>query len=446
MRFLRFPDGFTWGAATAAYQVEGAYREDGRGLSIWDTFVHQPGRTFAGQNGDVACDHYHRYRQDVALMADMGLQAYRFSVSWPRVLPFGRGAPNEAGLAFYDRLVDELLGRGIQPMATLYHWDLPQALQDLGGWANREVATWFAEYAALVYGRLGDRVRRWCTLNEPHIFTTFGHRSGVLAPGIRSLEVTARAIHHAMLAHGLAVRAFREGGHQGEIGLTNAVTSFEPADQEPATLGATERARDFETRLFHDPLFGRGYPAAVLEYYRGQGAPLPIEPGDLDAIATPTDFVGVQLYTRARIEADGERGVGFRRAAPKLPVLGMGYEQAPHALGDMVRWLTREYDRPRLVITENGVNDDTPLLDGVCDDQLRIELLRGFLAGLHGAIEDGADVRGYYLWSLLDNFEWAFGYSKRFGIVHVDFDTLARTPKRSAAFYREVIARNGVEV
>ncbi len=445
MPFLQFPQGFQWGAATASYQIEGAYDEDDRGLSVWDVFSHQPGRVMNAEHGDVACDHYHRYREDVDLMARLGLQTYRFSVAWPRIFPFGYGRVNEKGIDFYQRLVDALLEKNIQPALTLFHWDLPQGLQDLGGWANRDVADRFAEYAALLYERLGDRVSRWITLNEPLIFTQFGYRLGWLAPGISDLKMTAAAVHHAMLAHGKAVQAFRASGRAGEIGITNANTSFEPADDSPETLRATELARDFETRLYHGPVYGKGYPQAVLDYYASEDAPFPIEPGDMEVIASPTDFLGVNLYSRQRVLPDDARGVGYRAAAPTLPLLPMGYEAAPHSLGDFVRWVSKEYGRPKIYITENGVCDNTEPVNGAIDDHLRIELLQGFLAGLHGAIADGADVRAYYEWSLMDNFEWSFGYSKRFGMVWTDFATQARIPKKSAAFYSEVIRRDGLD-
>ncbi len=445
MAWIQFPDGFQWGAAAAAYQIEGAAFEDGKGLSIWDVFCRQPGRVLGGETGDVACDHYHRYRDDVALMRELGLQSYRFSISWPRALPFGFGQENEAGLAFYDRLVDELLGAGIQPCATLYHWDLPQALQDLGGWANRDTARHFADYAALLYGRLGDRVTRWITHNEPIVTAMMGHRVGVLAPGIRDLAITARATHHLLLSHGLAVQAFRASGRTGEIGITNANTSYEPADERAETLAAVERARDFDTRLFHSPVYGRGYPESVVRYYESRDAPFPVEDGDLETIAAPTDFLGVNLYSRARILPDPERGVGYRAAEPLLPLTPMGYERAPHALGDFVHFIFKEYDSPRIYVTENGVCDNTEPVGGAVDDQPRVELLRGFLAGLAAAIAEGADVRAYYVWSILDNFEWAFGYSKRFGIVHTNYATQQRIPKASAAFYADVIRRNGLE-
>ncbi len=447
MAKLSFPEGFEWGAATAAYQIEGAVREDGRGVSIWDVFCQQPGRVLGGDSGDVACDHYHRYAEDVALMAELGLQTYRFSIAWPRVLPFGAGDVNEAGIDFYSRLVDALLEKGIRPCATLYHWDLPQSLQDLGGWANRDVARRFADYAAVVFDRLGDRVQRWITHNEPIITAEFGHLFGFLAPGIRDLGVTARVVHHLLLSHGLAVQAFRASavGARGEIGITNANTALEAADERPESAEALERARDFRSRLWHDPVYGRGYPEAVARYYEGKGAPLPVEDGDLEVIASPTDFLGVNLYSRERVLPAPERGVGYRYAERTLPVTDMGYEQAPDALGDFVRWATAEYDRPRIYVTENGVSDPTPARDGAVDDALRTGLLRGFLCGLAEAIRDGADVRAYYVWSLLDNFEWALGYSRRFGIVYTDYETLERIPKRSAAFYADVIRTGAVE-
>ena len=447
MALLRFPDGFEWGAAAAAYQIEGAAYEDGKGLSIWDVFCKQPGRTYDAESGDVACDHYHRYAEDVALMSRLGLGTYRFSISWPRVLPFGAGERNERGLAFYDRLVDALLAAKITPCVTLYHWDLPQALQDLGGWANRDTAYHFAEYASLVFERLGDRVKRWITHNEPLITIEFGHRLGVLAPGIHDLRVAARALHHLLLSHGLAVQALRASGAGGEVGITNADRSFEPGDDRDETRQAVERARDFEIRLFHDPVYGRGYPESVVRYYESRGATLPVEDGDLDTIAEPTDFLGVNLYTRARILPDDGRGIGWREAEPTLPLTEMGYEAAPHALGDFVRFASAEYGRPPIYVTENGVCDNTPPgTDGKIADVGRVDLLRGFLRGLAGAIADGAaDVRGYYVWSLLDNFEWAFGTSRRFGIVWVDYATQRRTPKSSAAFFAEVIRRGGVE-
>ncbi len=445
MGFIAFPEGFEWGVATSAYQIEGAPREDGKGVSIWDVFCQQPGRVVGGESGEVACDHYHRYREDVALMKELGLQAYRFSMSWPRILPFGAGQVNDAGLDFYSRLVDALLEAGIRPVPTLYHWDLPQALQDRGGWADRDTAAHFAEYGRVCFERLGDRVDQWITHNEMIITAEFGHRLGILAPGIRDLGVTARVIHHLLLSHGLAVRAYRDGGHRGAIGLAHAETSLEAVDEKPENVQALELARDLHTRVYHDPLYGRGYPKTALRFYEANDAPFPVREGDLEVIAAPTDFLGVNLYTRRQVEADAESSVGFRFAKPSLPLTGMGYELAPHALGDFVRWVSGEYGRPPIWITENGLCDDTGPEGGVIDDRPRQELLRGMLTGLAGAIADGADVRGYYVWSFMDNFEWSLGYSKRFGIVWTDYETLERTPKESARWYSGVIERNGFE-
>ncbi len=446
MPFLQFPDGFKWGVATASYQIEGAIAEDYRGLSIWDTFTHQPGRIQNDDTGDIACDHYHRYQEDIDLMAAHGIQAYRFSIAWSRIYPFGGNAVNEKGLEFYDRLIDALLEKGIEPAVTLYHWDLPQWLQDLGGWANRGVVDHFATYAKTVFDRYQDRVAKWITLNEPIVFTEMGHRTGVMAPGIRDLGIYARSVHHALLAHGRAVQVFREGGYPGEIGITQANTHYEPADDSPETAAAVELARDFDTRLYHGPVFGKGYPDSVVRYYVSKGVSFPVEPGDLDVIAVPTDFLGTNIYSRGLIEAAPDRGVGYRYAAPRLPLLPMGYEAAPHCLGDFVKFVSKEYGYPKIYITENGVCDNTePDANGEINDTTRMDLMQGFLVGLHGAIQEGCDVRAYYQWSLMDNFEWAFGFSKRFGMIHTDFETLKRTPKKSAAWYAEVIRRNGVE-
>ena len=315
----------------------------------------------------------------------------------------------------------------------------------MGGWANRDTVKHFADYGRLMFERLGDRVPRWVTHNEPSITAILGHQWGVLAPGIRDLGVTARVIHHLLLSHGLAVQAFRASGRPGEIGITTANTSYEPADDRPETLEAVEAARDFSTRLWHGPVFGRGYPERVARYYESKGAPLPIEAGDLEITSSPTEFLGVNLYSRAQVLPDPSRGVGFRNAEPTLPLPDMGYEAAPHSLGDFVRFISDEYDRPLIYITENGVCDNTGPKEGIIEDTPRVELLRGLLVGLAEAIRDGADVRAYYVWSLLDNFEWVFGYSRRFGIVWVDYETQRRIPKASAELYRKLIQDNGLE-
>lgn len=445
LRHLRFPPGFEWGAATAAYQIEGAVAEGGRGASIWDTFCRQPDAIARGDTGDVACDHYHRFESDVAIMKSLGLMTYRFSIAWPRVLPTGSGSVNEVGLDFYSRLIDKLLDANITPCATLYHWDLPQALQDLGGWMNRDTAGRFAEYASLVFDRFSDRVKRWITLNEPMVAVTLGHLNGQHAPGISDLGSSGRALHHMLLGHGLAVKAFRASAAPGEIGLANADVWVEPADATDESKLAVERALDFRIRLFHDPVFGRGYPARVESFYASRGCALPIESGDMDIIACPVDFIGVNLYGRAVVRA-ADNGVGFREVPATLPTCDLGWEITPYVLGAFVAWLDREYGRPPIYITENGMCDGTPAQQGVVGDARRVELLRGMLAGLHAAILEGADVRGYYVWSLLDNFEWAVGYAARFGLVWVNFETQERIPKDSAVWFREVIRQNGPNV
>lgn len=444
MAAIRFPEGFLWGVATASYQIEGAVQEDGRGQTIWDTFCRQPGRVRNADTADVSADHYHRWREDIALMKRLGIRAYRFSIAWSRIYPFGAGPLNQQGLDFYDRLVDGLIDAGIEPVVTLYHWDLPQSLQDLGGWARRETVHDFEVYARTLFQHFRGRVKYWITHNEPIVVAQYGHLAGVMAPGIRSHAITARVTHHLLLSHGLAVSAFRDMDMQGEIGITNANTAYEPVDLAPENVAACELARDFDSRLYHGPVYGHGYPASVLKFYAERGAPFPIEDGDLAIIATPTDFLGVNNYSRQVVRADN-RALGFRAVPPTLPVQPMGYEEAPNSLGDFVRWVSNEYGNPKIYITENGSGDEDGPVEHMLDDQKRIQLLRGFMTGLRAAMDQGADVRGYFVWSLMDNFEWAFGYSKRFGIVYTNYETLERKPKASATFYSNVIRDNGFE-
>jgi len=377
-------------------------------------------------------------------MKKLGLQTYRFSISWPRVIPEGHGQSNSKGLDFYSRLIDTLLASGITPCVTLYHWDLPQSLQYREGWANRDVAKYFADYADLMFRHFGDRVSRWITHNEPLITAELGHRLGIFAPGISDLKTTAHVIHHLLLSHGYAVQAFRAGDCQGDIGIANANTLFEPVDDRPETLHALERARDFNIRLYHSPIYGQGYPQQVLDFYANRGCALPIQEGDLDIIAQKTDFLGVNLYSRQRVEVGSLDSTGYKIADPILPLTDIGWEAAPHALGEFIKFISKEYDRPIIYITENGVCDNTQEENGTVPDQPRIELLQGFLAGLSQVIDEGANVRGYYLWSLLDNFEWVFGYSCRFGIVWIDYESLERIPKQSSAFFGQVIRDNGL--
>ncbi|WP_432930620.1 GH1 family beta-glucosidase [Microbispora sp. CA-135349] len=445
---LAFPDGFVWGAATAAYQIEGAAAEDGRGPSIWDTFSKVPGNVADGHTGDVACDHYHRYAEDVRLMTELGLAAYRFSVAWPRILPAGAGRVNAAGLDFYDRLVDELLAHGIAPYATLYHWDLPQALEDAGGWAVRDTAARFADYAAVVHERLGDRVRTWTTLNEPWVASFLGYCSGVHAPGRRDPAAAFRAAHHLLLGHGLATQALRAGG-AAEIALTLNLSPVIQVDggEREATL-----VDGLMNRQFLDPALRGRYPEDVLDVAARHGGLGHIRDGDLAVVHQPIDLLGINYYNPSFVSAapaepanpafPGTEGIRFE--PPTGPTTAMDWPIEPGGLETLLVRLSRDYPEVGLLVTENGAAfDDRPDGDRVHDDD-RIGYLDGHLRAAHAAITAGADLRGYLVWSLLDNFEWAYGYHKRFGIVYVDFETRRRVPKDSALWYRDVIARNGL--
>jgi beta-glucosidase len=443
MTNLRFPDGFVWGAATAAYQIEGAWNEDGRGESIWDRFSHTPGKVFNGDNGDVACDPYHRWRDDISMMRDLGLQAYRLSISWPRILPEVVGAVNPAGLDFYDRLIDALLEAGIQPYVTLYHWDLPQTLQDRGGWANRETVAAFAGYADVVARRLGDRVQHWITHNEPACTSFVGHWFGEHAPGIRNGPALPVA-HHVLLSHGEAVLALRAASSAAQVGITLNFVPAYPASDSEADHGAANRFNGMNNRWFLDPLFGRGYPADIVAAF---GPLMPrIQPGDLERISVPTDFLGINFYNRLVVRHDPS--IPIVQAAfehPEGEYTAMDWEVYPDALRELLIYVQREYAPARIFITENGAAyADTPTGNGIHDDG-RVRYLAGHLAACRAAIDAGATLAGYFVWSLMDNFEWSFGYGKRFGIVYVDYPTQQRTPKQSAHFFRDVIARNGLE-
>ena len=445
---MTMPSGFTWGVATASYQIEGSPRADGKGVSIWDTFVRQPGTIADGESGDVACDSYRRWHDDLALLRELGVDSYRFSIAWPRVVPFGRGEPNEAGLAHYERMIDDLLEVGIEPTVTLYHWDLPQALQDRGGWTNRDTAAAFADYAQLCFARFGDRVPRWLTLNEPFVFVVLGHLMGVHAPGIQDVEATARATHHALLGHGMAVQRFRASNATGRIGLANAEARIEAGVDEPGTERAVEAARDLRTRLMLDPVLGRGHNEPMTGLFEQlTGTPMPLADGDMETIATPIDELGINLYTLELVGPPGDDPLDQLRGYRDVPADGehteMGWEVRPEALGDHLRWLDAAYpELPALLVTENGMADDAaPDADGVVDDPRRISFLRDYLDSLASAIDDGVDVRGYFVWTLVDNFEWAEGFTKRFGLVWTDHHSGRRIPKASFGVYRDIIAR-----
>jgi beta-glucosidase len=448
-----FPDGFVFGAATASYQIEGAVTEDGRGPSIWDTFSQTPGKTANGDTGEVACDHYHRVPEDVALMRELGLDAYRFSVAWPRIQADGVGTPNPAGLAFYDRLVDELLGQGIRPVVTLYHWDLPQALEDRGGWRSRDIAGWFADYAAAVVGALGDRVRNWTTLNEPWCSSFLGHTIGAHAPGHRDPLEGLLAAHHLMLAHGTAVPVIREGCEGAEVSITlNPSQVHGPDDADEADHDAVRRADNALNGVFFGPLFHGAYPEGYLDDVAHLTDGSFIHDGDLETMSAPLDNLGVNNYFPARVRATraGEEPGGMlhvlpgcepvHELPPRPPVTAMGWEQSPQSHRMIIERSARESGLP-IYITENGSAwDDTVSPDGAVHDPDRVAYLQQHLGAVADAIDAGTDVRGYFAWSLLDNFEWAYGYDKRFGIIRVDYDTQVRTVKDSGREYARIIA------
>jgi beta-glucosidase len=444
-RTIQFPSDFLWGSATSAYQIEGSPLADGAGPSIWQRFVHTPGLVRDGDTGDVACDHYRRYAGDVALMRELGMQAYRFSVSWSRVLPRGKGTVNPAGLDFYDRLVDTLLGSGIEPLVTLFHWDLPAALDDLGGWLNPDIASWFADYAAVMFRKLDDRVKKWATLNEPWVVTDGGYLHGALAPGHRNRFEAPIASHHLMRSHGAAVQAYRaEGAHQ--IGLVVNIEPKYPASDDAADLAATARADAYMNRQYLDPAFLGRYPDEMKEIFGEAWPDWPAE--DFELIKQPIDFVGVNYYTRNVTRLD-ERAWPLRAAPARqkqATYTETGWEVFPQGLTDTLVWVKNRYGNPPIYITENGAAFfDPPVAEGGrVRDPLRVDYLRKHLIAVHAAMQQGVDVRGYMAWSLLDNFEWSLGFSKRFGIVHVDFETQERTPKDSARFYAKVIASKGV--
>lgn len=443
---LLFPKGFMWGAATASYQIEGAYAEDGKDQSIWDAFAHTPGKVLNGDTGDVACDHYHRYEEDVALMAELGLDAYRFSIGWPRVIPHGKGAVNLKGLEFYERLVDELLAAGITPFVTLYHWDLPQALQEVGGWANRDTAYYFRDYAALMYETLGDRVKNWITHNEPWVTAVIGHYWGQHAPGIQDLTTAVTVAHNLMLSHGEAVLAMRDIEHRGlNVGLTLNFSPAYPASEREEDVAATRRADAFSNRWFLDPIFEGAYPRDLLQMLEGHTEGIVND--DLDVIAVPIDFLGVNYYTRQIVQHDKNAPFGFGSIRnPGAEYTAKDWEVFPRGLYDLLRRIDHDYGAPPMYITENGCAyvDKVDARGKIQDDQ-RIAYLRAHFQQAHRLIQDGVDLQGYFVWSLLDNFEWAMGYSERFGIVYVDYETLERIPKASARWYQDVIAENGPE-
>ncbi|HEX3784304.1 MAG TPA: GH1 family beta-glucosidase [Pseudonocardiaceae bacterium] len=433
------PD-FTWGVATSAYQIEGAVAEDGRSPSIWDTYSHTPGRIDGNDTGDVACDHYHRWQEDIALMRDLGVDAYRFSIAWPRILPAGGGAVNQPGIDFYDRLVDGLLAAGIRPFVTLYHWDLPQILQDRGGWPVRETAERLGDYAAVVARALGDRVSDWITINEPLCSAWIGYLEDRMAPGHSDITEAVHASYHLLLGHGLAAGAIRaEAKLPPEVGIVFNPSPCEPATNSPEDIAAAERADGHTNRWWLDPVHGRGFPADMRELYQ---VDLPEQPGDADIIAAPLDFLGLNYYFRMIAADDPQGPIPHARQVeiPGVPRTHMGWEVNPDGLEKVLLRVTKEYQPSKIYITENGsAYVDTVTADGAVDDQERAAYLQSHLAAVDRAAGNGAPMAGYFAWSLFDNFEWAYGYDKRFGLIHVDYETQARTIKTSGRRYANLI-------
>jgi beta-glucosidase len=453
---MKFPENFLWGTATAAYQVEGAVDEDGRGRSIWDTFSHTPGMVLHGDTGDIACDQYHRLEEDLDLMVELGIQAYRFSVAWPRIQPEGSGPANQKGLGYYRRLIDGLRERSIEPMLTLYHWDLPQALEDRGGWSSRETAERFAEYAGIVYGALSDSVGYWITLNEPWVVAWLGHGYGLHAPGKKDANAALSATHHLLLGHGLAMEGMRSAGDGNRLGVTLNLHPARPGRDREADREAARRVDGQANRLYLDPLFRGEYPEDVFSHYRERGVGRAfVHEGDLARISAPLDFLGVNYYFRHTVRDAPEGGhpdvpfsdLDARTIVPHAAEkTAMGWPVEPEGLTEMLVRVKEEYADLPLYVTENGrAVHDYVGPDGEVKDEERVSYLDAHFRAARQAMDAGVDLRGYMVWSLLDNFEWAEGYSKRFGLVFVDYATQRRIPKASARWYAEVIRRNGLE-
>lgn len=455
---LLFPENFIWGTATSSYQIEGAWNEDGKGESIWDRFSHTPGNVLNNDNGDVAIDHYHRYQEDVELMKNIGLQAYRFSIAWPRVLPRGRGKVNQAGVDFYSRLVDALLEAGITPFATLYHWDLPQALHEEGGWPVRSTAEAFVEYTDVITRALGDRVKNWMTHNEPAVVANLGYLIGVHAPGIKGdISATLKSAHHLLLSHGWAVPVIRQNSPSCEVGIVLNIRFNQSASASWADRQAMLEEESIWIRNYLEPLAGRQYPAETMKRLQiGDSLPVDclsfIQPGDMEVIATPIDFIGVNHYTR---QVFRNKNVPQKENLPQtnFPALEnednyteMGWEVFPEGLLRVLGRLHFEYQFPKIYVTENGASySDGPDKDGKVSDERRISYLREHFRAAHQAIQAGIPLAGYFVWSLFDNFEWAYGYAQRFGIVWVDYETQKRIVKDSGHWFKEVIKANGLD-
>ncbi|MCH2186394.1 GH1 family beta-glucosidase [Myxococcota bacterium] len=448
MARIEFPSGFHWGTATASYQIEGAWRADGKGESIWDRFSHTPGRVKNGDTGDTACDSFHRYEEDIALLREMNLSSYRFSIAWPRIQAEGRGQANQKGLDYYGRLTDALLQSGIRPFPTLYHWDLPQALEEAGGWPHRDTAGRFADYAEIVISALGDRISDWMIFNEPAVFTALGYYLGIHAPGRSQLDDLLQASHTVNLAQGLAFAAMKAKRSDAFIGTAHSMSPCAPAGDHEADQEAAERWHGLSNLLYLEPALNGRYPDIFPDGLPAER--MGVQEGDMDRVRAPMDFIGINLYTRTRVAAQAGGPLGINavpvpaEGSHSGPKTDIGWEVWPDSLYDMLMRITRDYDSPVIEVTENGcAYNDNPNDQGVIKDFRRIEFYRGYLEAVSKAISQGADVRGYHAWSLLDNFEWAEGYDQRFGLTWVDFQTGERTLKESARWYGSVAAENG---
>jgi beta-glucosidase len=433
--FTQFPSTFTWGVATSSFQIEGGATADGKGPSIWDTFSHTPGKVIDGTNGDVACDHYNRYPEDVAIMASLGVDAYRFSIAWARVQPLGKGAWNEAGFAFYDRLLTELESKNIDAHVTLYHWDLPQGLEEDGGWLNRETAYRFADYAAEVARRFGNRVKTIATHNEPWCTANLGYGNAQFAPGVADIKQSVQVSHHLLLSHGLAMRAMRDVASSAQLGIVLNQWPAHPATDSAADIAMAEFEYSRSVEWFMDPIFKGHYPALALKVH-GDNAP-DVQDGDLAIIQGKLDFMGLNYYFRSFCSAD----VPPVQPPCALGTTDMGWEIYPDGLTELLLKLHADYDLPPIYITENGMANADSIVDGEVPDDARIDFVLRHLKAINDARLQGVDIQGYFLWSLLDNFEWNSGYAKRFGIIHVDYATQKRTPKRSAIWYRDYLVQ-----
>lgn len=435
-----FPSDFVWGTATSSYQVEGAYNEGDRSPSIWDTFSKTEGKITLNHNGDLACDQYHMYKDDVRLMKELGISSYRFSISWSRIYPEGSGEINRSGLLYYSNLCDELLAAGIKACVTLYHWDLPQVLEDNGGWRNRNTAYHFAEYADTLFKELGDRVRMWITLNEPYCSAMLGHGTGVHAPGMKDMKVAYKVLHNLYLAHGLAIRRFHDGKYGGKIGIALNLDLPRPGSNSDESREAAAIAEIEGSRLYMDPLYGRGYPEWLVQ--NDPDFEPDIEEGDMQLIAEPVDFIGLNYYTERAAVSKGNNK--WQPKKTDIEKTEMGWDIVPEGLTRLLLWISKNYNNPEVYVTENGAAFRDELSDdkSKCADPERIEYLKSHLHSCTVALSEGVNLKGYYLWSLLDNFEWAHGYTKRFGIIYVDYNTMERIPKDSFYFYRDYILGN----